>query len=339
MVVGRRGQRAVGLVRPMCAAWRSCAGARALPRPTSSAPCRPRAFPESGGRSRLPRHKSGATWRRGKRQDLTLFVCFELIKFFVKHGLIGTAEPCPERHRHSYVQRFSYDEVHGHENSVSINKDYFFVHPALKECVRSQNQSLGPSFERLESGAIGDMLPFESKAPLIRLGVGPSGVFLDVREVGKLAIGRKNSTSDPLKFLFVALWACRINHRSSVSISDIRDWWSRLKQTDLLKSSLKVHLPSRDEDLTARIRDWAKKINGESGIRNLQLRISSLSVIDVGMKSPDSVHVRRSASFVSVTARSGIGAQSEVIFNQISIEDVDFERHLQAFLDRMGKPS
>lgn len=261
----------------------------------------------------------------------------ELIKFYVRHGLIGTAEPFPERHRHSYIQRFSYDEIHGHEESVSIKKDYFFVHPALKEWVRSQNHGLGPPFGRLESGAVGDMLPFESLAPLIRLGVGASGIFLEVRGVGKLAIGRKNSASDPLKFLFVALWACRIAHKSNVLINDIRDLWSSLKQADLLKSSLKIHLPNGDDDLIVRIRDWAKKINGERSIRDLQSQFASAAVFGAEMPSVYRVELRKPNCFISVTARSKIGAQSEVIFNQIAIEDVDLEARLQGLSSRMSK--
>ena len=47
----------------------------------------------------------------------------QIIKFFVQHGLLGIAEPLPKRHRHYYQQRFAFDELHGNEDSSSVNKD------------------------------------------------------------------------------------------------------------------------------------------------------------------------------------------------------------------------
>ena len=107
----------------------------------------------------------------------------KIIKFFVQHGLLGTGEPMPQRHRHYYQQRFSFDEIHGNDDSSSVNKDYFFLHPAFKEWILSMPEQLNQSFERLQIGVVGDLMSFEAKPPLFRLSMlagPPSSTVTDV---------------------------------------------------------------------------------------------------------------------------------------------------------------
>jgi len=193
-----------------------------------------------------------------------------VIKFFVQHGLLGTAEPLPQRHRHYYQQRFSFDEVHGGEDSSSVNKDFFFIHPAFKEWIQSLPEQLNVPFERLVRGAVGDLKPYEARPPLMRLSLTDGRITLKLSTERRMLTLEKGTTSDPLKFLFVLLWACREYKETRIDIDRLKQVWGMLQKIDLLKSSLTVHLPTQADGLADKIRDWAKKINRDTDIRQLQ---------------------------------------------------------------------
>ena len=193
-----------------------------------------------------------------------------VIKFFVQHGLLGTAEPLPQRHRHYYQQRFSFDEVHGGEDSSSVNKDFFFIHPAFKEWIQSLPEQLNVPFERLVRGAVGDLKPYEARPPLMRLSLTDGRITLKLSTERRMLTLEKGTTSDSLKFLFVLLWACREYKETRMDIDRLKQVWGMLQKIDLLKSSLTVHLPTQADGLADKIRDWAKKINRDTDIRQLQ---------------------------------------------------------------------
>lgn len=240
----------------------------------------------------------------------------ELIKFFVQHGLLGTAEPALERHRHYYVQRFAYDAIHGHEGSVSIDKDFFFVHPSLKEWIRAQNNRERNVFTRLREGVVGDLMPFESQPPMIRLGLHGGKPCIEIRGIGRLATGARSGISDPLKFLFVLLWACRQRRISCLAIAELRDVWIQLSQDPSIGRDLRVHLHRSDFDLAEKVRDWAKKINRDSYIRRL-------------LAPARDTHGRKSI-LVSVSSKSSIGAQPEVSLNELVLDEVDWDTSLRS---------
>jgi len=257
-----------------------------------------------------------------------------IIKFFVQHGLFGIAEPRPQRHRHYYHQRFAFDEMHGNEDSSSVNKDYFFLHPAFKEWILSLSEQLNKPFERLEIGVIGDLKPFEAKPPLLRLGVVQSQVTLTLRTDRRMSTTEKGTASDPLKFLFVVLWTCLELKQTRINLSELKAVWAKLRSIERLKAALHVSLPSQVDSIAEKIRDWAKKINKDSDIRQLQQTLT-------GARRAGTVGKNRKAipppdPFISVSSRSGMGAQVEVWFSHLPLDELDWD---EAMYSVMGSGS
>lgn len=257
-----------------------------------------------------------------------------IIKFFVQHGLLGIAEPLPQRHRHYYHQRFAFDEVHGHEDSSSVNKDYFFMHPAFKEWILTRPEQWNKPFERLQTGIIDDLAPFEAMPPLLRLGVVRGQVSIKLRTERRMSIAEKGATSDPLRLLFVALWACRELKQTRINVSELRQVWSRLRGIEQIKSALQVALPHQVEDIAQKFRDWAKKINRDQDIQQLR-RILMGGHGDAGAaatrKNRKTIGPRE--PFISVSSRSQVGAQVEVWFSHLPLDELDWDETLYSLVN------
>lgn len=260
-----------------------------------------------------------------------------IIKFFVQHGLLGTAERVPKRHRHYYRQRFAYDEVHGHDDAVSVNKDFFFLHPAFKEWIRSQTEQIDAQFERLKVGAVGDLEPYESQPPLLRLCLRDEKVFILFRTRRRMSILEKGAESDPLRFLFVLLWAHKSLKTPRVDIFELKKVWSDLQKIDLFKDTLRLNLPHQFENLAEKIRDWQKKINSDLDIKDLQ-QMSSRSSGIRGQNRGGKVKIsKKSSSFLSVSAKSKLGAQIEMWFPNLSQDDFDADDAMLAAIGFRSK--
>lgn len=253
-----------------------------------------------------------------------------IIKFFVQHGLLGIAEPLPSRHRHFYQQRFAFDEVHGNEDSSSVNKDYFFLHPAFKEWVLSQPEQLNKPFERLKVGVIGDLQPFEAKPPLLRLAATARGQVTIRLTDRRTLTTEKGAMSDPLRLLFVALWTCRDLKQTSVNLSELREAWSRLQRVEPFKTALNVRMPRQADSAAEKIRDWAKKINQDSDIRRLQQSLTGAS------REAPTASKRKTVTqhnpFISVSARSHMGAQVEVSLPTLPLDELDFDEMMYSLM-------
>lgn len=246
-----------------------------------------------------------------------------MIKFFVQHGLVGIAEPLPHRHRHYYLQRFAFDEVHGNEDASSVNKDYFFLHPAFKQWILSLPEQLTQSFERLQIGVIGNLKPYEAKPPHVRLGVVREQITLKLRTSRRMSTTEKGADSDPLKFLYVVLWACRELKQTRINLSELREVWAKLRGIERIKAALDVSLPSRVDSLALKVRDWAKKINQDKDIRKLQQILRGTRSTPTGNKKQrpgTPIH-----PFISVTARSNMGAQVEVWLPHLPLNELDWD--------------
>ena len=256
----------------------------------------------------------------------------KIIKFFVQHGLIGTAEPLPQRHRHYYQQRFAFDEVHGNEDSSSVNKEFFFLHPAFKEWIMSLPEQLNIPFKRLEIGAIGNMKPFEAKPPLLRLGLIREKVTLKLRTDRTMSTLEKGAASDPLKFLFVLLWTCRELKQTRITIDEIKMSWAKLRSVEQFKAALIGYLPNQADALAEKIRDWAKKVNKDTDIRQLQK--SMLDTKERSIRKDDNGRqtILARVPFVSVSARSGLGAQVEVWFPVLPLNELDLDEAMHSMM-------
>jgi hypothetical protein len=261
----------------------------------------------------------------------------KILKFFVQHGLLGVAEPLPKRHRHYYQQRFAFDEVHGSEDSSSVNKDFFFVHPAFKEWILSLPEQLNNTFERLALGVVGDLKSFESKPPLLRLGFERGKIMLRLRTNRRMSTTEKGVASDPLKFLFLVLWACRELKQTRVNLTELKEVWQRLKNIELIKSALSIYLPTQIDSLAEKIRDWAKKINKDSDIRQLQQTLA----IGTSRREVITTTKRRNIlprdSFISVSSRSNMGSQVEVWFPHLPINELDWDEPMYSLVGETSR--
>ena len=78
------------------------------------------------------------------------------------------------------------------------------------------------------------------------------------------------------------------------------------------------------------MRDWAKKINKNSDIRQLQRTfVGAHSVAATGKKRTASApHV----PFISVSARSEIGAQIEVWFSHLPLDELDWDETMYSLM-------
>lgn len=252
----------------------------------------------------------------------------KMINLFVQHGLLGVAEPVPSRHRHYYLQRFAFDEVHGNEDSSSVNKHYFFLHPAFKEWILSLPDQLNKPFQRLDIGVIGDLKPFESKPPLLRLGLVSGKISLKLRTHRRMSTTEKGTASDPLKFLFVVLWACRELKQTRINLGEFKGVWSTLHNVERIKAALHIAMPTQIDTLAEKIRDWAKKINKDKDIRQLlQMMVEVTDIEAVGVGSAQK-GVLPSEPFMSVSSRNNMGAQVEIWLAHLRLDELDWDEAL-----------
>jgi hypothetical protein len=252
----------------------------------------------------------------------------DVVKFFVHHGLLGIAEPLPLRHRHYYQQRFSFDELHGNADSSSVRKDYFFLHPAFKEWIHNQSAAQKKSFRRLDVGVVGDLKPFEAMPPLIQLCAIDDRLVLKLRSSRRLTTSEKGARSDPLKFLFVALWAYRDLKQPRISLTEIRSYWAKLKNVNVFKDKLTVALPTLNDIFAEKIRDWAKKINRDEDIRRLRSELGIVSEQVSAISRKGMPADAEKSPLIRVSKVSSLGATAEIWFPDIPFDEIDWDERL-----------
>lgn len=248
-----------------------------------------------------------------------------IIKYFLRHGLLGLAEQMPQRHRHYYRQRFAFDEAEGTEDSGSLNKEYFFVHPGFKEWLLNLPGQLARNFPRLKFGVVGNQQPFEPKAPLIRLCMQEDRFTLLFSTGEPLATSERGRSADALKFLCVVLSTCRELRKTRVLLSDIRRVLPRIKGMRRVKIVLEDRSIRRIDAIEAKMRDWGAKANGHPLIRDAQhLLIDPAEQPNV--KEPPV------PPFISVSARSELGEEIEVHLTRLPLDELDWDEASYASL-------
>ena len=190
-------------------------------------------------------------------------------------------------------------------------------------------EQLNQPFKCLEVGVIGDLKPFEAKPPLMRLGVARGQVTLNLRTDRRMTTTEKGASSDPLKFLFVVLWACRELKQTRINLSELREAWSRLRGVERIKAALHVPLPGQVDLSAEKIRDWAKKINKDGDIRRLQQALAGAGSYGTG-KARKATQPRD--FFISVSARSAIGAQVEAWFSHLPLDELDWDEAMYSLV-------
>ena len=221
--------------------------------------------------------------------------------------------------------------MHGNEDSSSVNKDYFFLHPAFKEWILSLPEQLNQPFKRLEIGVIGDLKPFEAKPPLLRLGVVRGQVTLKLRTTKKNGDYREGNRLRSAQVPFCRVCACRELKQTRVNLSELREVWAKLRGIERIKAALHVTLPSQLDSLAEKIRDWAKKINKDGDIRQLQRTLTAArgAGIATGKNRKD---LPPRDPFISVSSRSGMGAQVEVWFSHLPLDELDWDQAMYSLV-------
>ena len=79
---------------------------------------------------------------------------------------------------------------------------------------------------------------------MMRLGLTDGRITLKLSTERRMLTLEKGTTSDPLKFPFVLLWACGEYKETRVNIDRLKHVWGMLRKIDLLKSALTAHLPT-----------------------------------------------------------------------------------------------
>lgn len=252
-----------------------------------------------------------------------------IVEHFVRHGLLGIAEALPDRHRHCCQRRFAFDEIHGSASASSIDKDFFFVDPAFKEWIRSR-PDFKPPCRRRRIGLIDDLPPFESMPPRIRLRAANGREIIAVRQSRRFETSDRGADSDPPTLLFALLWACRERKRDTITLAAPVELLERLRHVDALRAAVSLARRGRDEVMAERVRDWAKKVDRDPLIRQLKARFGARRDTRDGRARPVRKRLAARPTFVSVSARSSIGARTEISILGLPMDELDGD-------DRRGK--
>lgn len=233
-----------------------------------------------------------------------------LVEYLVSTGLLGYAEPHPKRHRNYYIQRFAFDEPYGHTSGATHRFNFFFVHPALKEWIRGRSGRMSawrPNPETL----IGDGLPYESAPPVFHLGVSCNNQPVVLLNGNNPLQASEAQTSDPIRFLFLALWAWKLRGgRIWPTIGDLRQ-----VRLALMQKHANLHFPNIESDQHAscsQVRDWAKKINQHKELKEFcAAQYTALQTSNLRRKS-----------FITVSAKEASGAEAKIAFPIVNSADI-----------------
>lgn len=166
-------------------------------------------------------------------------------------------------------------------------------------------------------------MSFEAKPPLLRLSLLAGQATLKLHNDRRMSTTDKGAASDPLKFVFVVLWACRELKQTRINLNELRQVWSKLQGIERIKAALNVPLPGHADLLADKIRDWAKKINRDNDIRQLQRHLIDRETGTVAKKN--SKQILPKAPFISISSRSGMGAQIEMWFSHLPLDELDWD--------------
>jgi hypothetical protein len=248
------------------------------------------------------------------------------VRQLISLGLLGYAEPRSDRHRHFYEQRFSVDESHGRSISYALQRDFFFLHPALKEWVRAIRD--GSRQWRSVPVLVGDGLPYQSSPPLLglMLSSGQPTVYVNGNTPLRPTTNGGRATS-PTRFLFLALCAWKLRGGTVwPTIADLN-----ALRSQLLKAFPHLSLPHIGADQSrpgSPVRNWARKINNEPELK----RLTGDQYAGVERRHPNSEGSsqdgdRRRNGFITVSASLGFDAR--IAFPSLDAKDIDIEERLR----------
>ena len=134
----------------------------------------------------------------------------------------------------------------------------------------------------------------------------------------------KGTASDPLKFPFVVLWACRELRQTRVNLSELREVWGKLQGIERIKAAPQLPPPSQIDTSAEKMRDWAKKINKDRDIRQLQRALTAAGKKRKALPQRD--------PFISISSRGDMGAQVEVWFSHLPLDELDWDEAMYSLV-------
>ena len=209
------------------------------------------------------------------------------------------------------------------------------MHTGLKQWVLSLPAQLNKRFERMETGVIGDRLVYEARPTLLRIGIVREKIALKLLD--NLMTLDKGAKSGPLQFLFVVLCTCRQLKESRVNMSELKDTWANLRAIEVVKSALDIQLGQQTHVLAGKMHEWAKRINQDNEIRNLQLELVTAAGVDVTKLRKDRKGRPVPDPFIKVSERSAAGAQVVVSIPFLPIGELDWDGSMYSLMGAAGR--
>ena len=251
-------------------------------------------------------------------------VRMDAVRYLVSLGLLGYAEAVPERHRHYYLQRFTVEESYGRSASAALQRDFFFLHPALKEWVRANRIVSRPW--RSVPVLIGDALPYEPAPPLLRLGIFNGRPTVQIK--GNIAL-QPMAGRHGVGFLFLALCAWKLRGGGAV--------WPTIADINVLKGQLTKahttlgfpHIAPDQSQSGSPVRNWARKINEEEDLKQFSSYSGPDRRADISKAENGKPHDRRRTGFISVSAASDSGADARIGFPCLDAKDIYIEEDIR----------
>lgn len=208
--------------------------------------------------------------------------------------------------------------------SPDLQREFFFLHPALKEWVRANPG--GKAWTRNPDVLVGDGLPYEPEAPPVRLTVLNQQPTVQISGSTVLQ-PRHGRSSDHLRFLFLALWAWKLRGAGRV--------WPTVADLNTVRASVTHAHPGLkfppiqaiQSHSGSPVRNWARKINQLAALTavlpdNPPAEVDERRTASPVAKRRDGTDRRWSARFISVHAPDEVGVEAQVGFPALQVGDV-----------------
>jgi hypothetical protein len=91
------------------------------------------------------------------------------------------------------------------------------------------------------------------------------------------------------------------------------------------KAALQIYMPTQIDSLAEKIRDWAKKTNKDKGMRRLQRTLTNAAGQGAAVAGDRRKTIPPREPFISVSSRSNMGAQIEVWFSHLPVNELDWD--------------
>jgi hypothetical protein len=89
-------------------------------------------------------------------------------------------------------------------------------------------------------------------------------------------------------------------------------------------------MPRLPADVSKKLREWQKKINLDPEVKNLYRAFSGGGSHRAAQLGKGKSSIKRSVPFLSVSAKSHMGANAEITIPSLKLEEIDWDQELYA---------